>query len=169
MRFWVKILLFLSAYTPLFLIFILRYVEFNSAWFWGGIVLLILVNLSWVVVFRIAHGWTKNTFTVKKSINKTSDTMNYVMAYVFAFLELQFSKWQDAASLVLLLVIVLFIYVSSNLIVVNPLLNLFGYRIYDIEVVEGGDIMVITRKNKVKLNEKINVKHLSDDIYLEVS
>jgi len=168
MRFWVKILLFISAYTPLFLIFILRYIDFNTLYFWIGIFVLIVVNLIWIPVFRIAKGWTKNRFTVKKSINRTSDALNYIIAYIIAFLGFQFDKWQDWTALIILLTVIFFIYVHSNLIFVNPLLNICGYKIHDVEVIESGHLILITRKNILKENENIQVKNLSDNIYLEV-
>ena len=168
MRFWVKILLFISAYTPLFLIFILRYTNYHKIYFWIGVGALILINLIWIPIFRLTRGWTKSTFTIKKSINRTSDALNYIIAYIIAFLGFRFELWQDWVSLFILLAVIFFVYVHSNLIFVNPLLNICGYKIYDIEVVESGSIVLITKRNRLRENEKITVKNMSDNIYQEV-
>jgi len=67
-----------------------------------------------------------------------------------------------------LLAVIFFVYVHSNLIFVNPLLNICGYKIYDIEAVESGSIVLITKRNRLRENEKITVKNMSDNIYQEV-
>ncbi|MEM3858330.1 MAG: hypothetical protein QW478_02855 [Candidatus Micrarchaeaceae archaeon] len=145
----------------------MRYIHFNTLYFWLGILGLIIINLIWIPVFRIAKGWTKKTLTVKKSINRTSDALNYIIAYIIAFLGFQFDKWQDWVALIILLTTIFFIYIHSNLIFVNPLLNIWGYKIYDVEVMERGHLVVITKKSILKEDEKIQLKSLSDNIYLE--
>lgn len=169
MRYWVKILLFVSAYTPLFLIFILRYIDFHTIYFWISVTILVIINLIWIPIFKMTKGWTKNTFTVKTSVNRTSDALNYIIAYIIAFLGFQFDLWQDWASLIILLVVIFFVYIHSNLIFVNPLLNIGGYKINDVEAVEGGNLVLITKRNTLRKDEKIEVKNITDNIYLEVS
>lgn len=168
MRFWVKILLFISAYTPLFLIFILQYTDFHTRYFWIFVSVLVFINLIWIPIFKKTKGWTISEFTVKKSFNRTSDALNYIIAYIIAFLGFQPDKWQDLISLILLLMVIFFIYIHSNLIFVNPLLNIFGYKIHDVEVMEGGNIVLLTKKNQLKVDENIEVQNMSDNIYLEV-
>jgi len=169
MKFWVKILLFISAYSPLFLIFIVRQIDFNTFYFWTGIFILVIINIIWIPTFQIAKGWTKSRFTVKKSVNRTSDALNYIIPYIIAFLDFQINKWQDWATLIILLLVIFFVYIHSNLIFVNPLLNICGYKIHDVEVIESGYFVIITKKNILKAGEKIHVKNLSDNIYLEVN
>lgn len=172
MRVWVKFSLFISAYTPLFLIIILKYIDFNFINPCSITIILIysipiiISNLIWIIIFKITKEWTKQTFTVKKSVDRTSDALNYVIAYIIAFIGFQFIKWQDWVSFIILLIVICFIYINSNLIFVNPLLNVFGYKIYDIEVEEGGNIILITKKKSIKINEKIKMRFLSDNIYL---
>jgi len=167
-RFWVKSLLFVSAYTPLLLIFILRYFDFHSKDFWICVTALLLANLIWVPVFRIARGWATSTFTVVKSKNRTSDALDYIIAYVIVFLGFQFEQWQDVASIIILLIVIFFVYIHSNLIFVNPLLNVFGYKIHDVEVHTGESIVLVTKEFMLVLGAHIDTKNMSDNIYLEV-
>lgn len=108
-----------------------------------------MINLIGIPIFRLTRGGTKSTFTIKKSINRTSDALNYIIAYIIAFLGFRFELWQDWVSLFILLAVIFFVYVHSNLIFVNPLLNICGYKIYDIEVVESGSIVLITKRNRL--------------------
>jgi hypothetical protein len=167
MRFWVRILLFISAYTPLLLIFILRYSQVGSRNFWIFTFALFLANLIWIPVFIIARKWNIKTFTVKKSKNRTSDALDYIIAYIIVFLGFNFKQWQDVASIAILLIVIFFVYIHSNLIFINPLLNVFGYKIHDVEISEGGNIVLITRKFKLVKKQVIEATRMSDSIYLE--
>ncbi len=168
MRYWVKCLMFISAYTPLLLIFILRCFDFHSKNFLFCIAILFLVNLIWVPVFKITGGWGTRTFTVVKSKNRTSDALDYIIAYIIVFLGFQFKQWQDVASIIILLVVIFFVYIHSNLIFVNPLLNVFGYKIHDVEISTGESIVLVTKKFMLVQGRTINTKIMSDNIYLEV-
>jgi hypothetical protein len=102
---------------------------------------------------------------VKKSVNRTSDALNYIIAYIVTFLGFKFNTWQDYLSLTILLVIIFFIYVNSDLIFVNPLLNVIGFKIISVEVKEGGEIILITKNSTIKSDDKIFVKNITDNIY----
>lgn len=169
MRFIIKIILFISAYTPLFLIFILRYLEVQMILFWVLICILIFLNSIWFLLFKLTKKWTSKTFTVKNSVNRTSDALNYIIAYIIAFLGFQFEKWQDWIALIILLFIIFFIYINSNLIFINPILNIFGYKIQDVETSLGEHIILITKKNKLEPDTEIQVKDFSENVFLEVS
>ena len=168
MKLWVKGALFISAYTPLLLILILKYLNPSDFIFFICIFLLILVNLIWIIIFKITRSWTSSTYTVKKSINRSSDALDYIIAYVITFLGFEFKTWQDITSIFILLIVIFFVYVHSNLIFTNPLLNIFGFKIQQVEVQEGGEMVLITKKFNLKKGDKITVKNMSDNIFLEV-
>lgn len=165
MREYVKLLLFISAYTPLFLILFIQYIQFLSPLFIVSILLLALINSVWFVIFYISKSWTVSEYTVKKSVNRTSDALNYIIAYIVTFIGFKFNTWQDYLSLAILLVIIFFIYVNSDLIFVNPMLNVIGFKIISVEVKEGGEIVLITKNSTLKDDDKIAVKNITDNIY----
>jgi hypothetical protein len=80
MRFWVRSLLFISAYTPLLLIFVVRYFDYHALDFWILVFMLFLVNLIWVPIFMIVRGWASKPLTVAKSKNRTNDALDYIIA-----------------------------------------------------------------------------------------
>ncbi|RUQ96902.1 hypothetical protein [Labedella endophytica] len=57
----------------------------------------------------------------------------YLASFVFPFLTVSNPDWQDVVSYLLFGGIYLGVLVSTNLIAVNPLLFLFGYRIWRVE------------------------------------
>ncbi|MBU7046197.1 MAG: hypothetical protein HXS54_07130 [Theionarchaea archaeon] len=166
MRFWVRSLLFVSAYTPLLLIFALQYFDVRSSDFWICVVALFLANFIWVPVFIVSRGWSTRVFIVKKSKNRTSDALDYIIAYIIVFLGFQLEKWQDAASIIILLTVIFFVYIHSNLLFINPVLNIFGYKIHDVEIVTGENIVLITKRFKIRPGN-IETKKMSDNIYIE--
>ena len=167
MRSWVKSLLFISAYTPLFLILILQYMSSSKTWLVAGLIFLCIINLIWVLIYIISKKWTIKGYTVKKSVNRTSDALNYIIAYIITFLGFSFNTWQDYISFIILFVIIFYIYINSDLIFVNPLLNVLGFKIISVELNEGGgEIVLITKNSSLKTNDKIYVKNITDNIYL---
>jgi hypothetical protein len=165
MRNWVKFLLFASSYTPLFLILILQYLEIDDWKFLVGLISLAVINVVWILLLFFVEKWGRRDFTVKKAVNKTSDTLNYVITYVVALVSLDFTKWQDWVSLLILLSVIYAIFIHSNLLFVNPMLNLFGYKFYEVEVKEGGTVTIISKK-RLKADMKISIKKISDDIFI---
>ncbi|MBU6996578.1 MAG: hypothetical protein HXS41_06280 [Theionarchaea archaeon] len=168
MRGWVRSLLFISAYSPLLLIFIIKYFEMGSRDFWISILVLSLVNSIWIPVFVIARKWNPVVFNVRKSKNRTSDALDYIIAYIIVFLGFEFNQWQDVASIAILLIVIFFVYIHSNLIFINPLLNVFGFKIHDVEAVTGGNIVLITREFKLARKQRIQATRMSDNIYLDI-
>ena len=58
--------------------------------------------------------------------------MSYIVTYIVPFLAFVFSEWQQAAALVVFFVIPGFLYVNSDMIHINPTLNFFMYRLYEV-------------------------------------
>lgn len=168
MRSWVKFMLFLSAYTPLFLIFIIKYLDFLSIYFFIWISIIAVANIFWIPVFYITKNWTANYLKVKTSSNKTGDVLTYIIAYIITFVRFEFSCWQDWVSLFILLIILFIVFINSNLIFINPILNIAGYKIHLVTTSNEETLTLISKKIRLSKNKQIKCKNMSDDIFLEV-
>lgn len=172
MRFWVKIGLFLSAYLPFFLILAIKN-WFN--WYVLGILLFaIIYSCVWFLVIRNIKKETAEPYKIADMYDKTKDTLTYLIPYVIAFLGFDLTSWQDFTALLILLIIVFAVYMNSDLLYFNPLLSMFGYRIYQIKVEKRSyigekylQIMVIS-SDKMKIGDQIRVWDLSDNVFLGV-
>ena len=83
--------------------------------------------------------------------------IGYLMSYVIPFLAFNFTDLFDIAALILLLALVCFIYINSNLLYVNIMFNIFHYNLFQITDMDENEYRLITKnknldnKNKLKL------------------
>lgn len=170
MRFWVKLGLFLSAYLPLFLILAIK------NWYNVTATLIVLAvglySFIWFLVIWIRKRETTDTFRVFNVENKSKDALTYLVPYIISFIGFDMNKWQDLTALFVLLVILFVVYVNTDLLYINPLLTLFNYQMYGIEVgkVAAGcdkkwEITVLS-PDKIRTGDDLNVRDLSDNVFL---
>lgn len=177
MRNWFKWMLFISSYTPLLAILFIRNFDFTKS----GVTLIFLVilsltilfaNLSLFILLKKIVGYGTEVFKPIKVANKSDELMNYIVTYVIPFLNFDISKWQDIGSLLILLLLVGVIYIESNLVYINPMLSLYGYRILEIEVSTHNQpnqtIIVISNGKKFGTGTEVKLVHLTEDIYVGV-
>ena len=168
-----RFLLFLSSYTPLFIILLLKNV--NNIW-----ISLILISISIIPLFVIRRYISiplrreaNDIINISKVSGKGSEVLNYVVCYIIPFISFNSDIiTNDGISIpnllvfIMLLLVICNLYMSSNLYYINPILTLF----YDIHSVEssGGDILIlITEKNTIiPKNKNIFSREISKDIYL---
>ncbi len=195
MRYFVKWLLFGSSYTPLFVILLLRDFEptawklpqslgdlfsvfvksFQTPWFSYALVVIVLFsNLALFYLLKFSRKLGGGHYKVLTVTGKGSEALNYIVTYIIPFLSFKTSQLEDLISLLIFLVIIAFVYIESNLLYINPMLNIIGYRIYESEVKsvetqasEEFSLIVITSEKRIKKKSTVRLIHLSDDIYLE--
>jgi hypothetical protein len=157
-----KIALFLSAYSSLFLIFLIKNFDTESIR-WVFLILTVvpavLLLLALFFLSRIAGSQEK----ISKLENINSTNIEFIVAYILPFLALDFTLLPDVISLSILFLILGFIYVRSNLFFMNPTLNLFGYDIVKGYIGER-PITIITRR-KIDI-DKHPITHIAGDAYL---
>ncbi len=93
--------------------------------------------------------------------------MAYVASYIIPFVSFSLTNVQQALALGVFFVVLFVIYVHSNMIYVNPMLNLGGYHLYEVEI-EGNDgpRMYIARGRLVR-GDEIRFVALDNDICLQ--
>lgn len=159
-----SIAIFVSGYTPLFLIMMIKdikgfiwfnytlsnhilgfttvkvpyFVEFNNP----GIVssLIILSILSIIILHYVLKHIASKPFdiTITKAKSRSSEVVNYTIPYMISFVAFDLSKWQDLISLILFLIILCLLSIRSQSIFINPILAAKGYGLYDCEYDEKG-------------------------------
>ena len=165
-RFPIKILFFFSAYSPLFIILVLRYLAFDTIWFWVslGIIFFSCYILYRIIKSRQNYNYTQET--VLKVKDETGNSLNYITGYFISFFDFKFEQWQDFVSFCILIFIISYIYLNSNLIYINPIINLLGYRIYRIYLSNNREYIVLSKDRKIIKDKKINLNNLTDNIYI---
>ena len=106
---------------------------------WGAEQLLVI--LGTIIFIKNLRSISKNgnNVTVKSISNKNAESIGYIATYIIPFLFQSFDELGDIIPLLILLIIIYRIYVTSSLLLVNPVLNC-RYSLFEIEYEEKGDI-----------------------------
>jgi hypothetical protein len=186
MRDWVKWALFANAYTPFFLILLIRDLQLGSwpppgspstlhaVWHlfgmpffsWPVLALLIVSNLALLLLLRGVFLAPDPLPAFTTSTSKAADSLNYIVTYIIPFLG--FDKPKDIVPLLILLIVIGVIYVHSNLLATNPMLSFFGYRLYELSSDGKEPFLLITKKSRQEITHQMPVVQVADEIYLEV-
>lgn len=179
----IKIFLFLTAYYPLFLILFIqnsklidkifedgilsiKWIDFNDSLIYGliiGLVFFILLKLF----IKFQNKSNTSQFRVIKIKDISHETFNYILTYLIAFLSLKLDDPKEIISILILLFIIGVIYVNSNLLYINPFLQLLNYSIYELTIKKDMSekskvIIAILQNNKIIKNEYINISLVNE-------
>jgi hypothetical protein len=97
---------------------------------------------------------------------RDAEAMAYIVTYIIPFLVIPFHGWKEGIALSIFFIVLGILYVNSNMIHINPMLNLFGYHLYEITTEYGGVHSLLARRS-IRHQETITVVKLEDDILLE--
>jgi hypothetical protein len=162
-----ELTLFLSSFSPLFVVFgILRSFGSGSASYccYG---VAALSALCLLVALRIWQNFAPTSLDVARARHRDGDAIAYVATYVVPFAALGVADWRSRAALLLFLALIAVLYVRAHLFYVNPLLSAIGYRLFEIETPSGRVLLVLSKRKYVQTNSTIDVRTLSDYIFLD--
>lgn len=168
------ILLFISAYAPLFLILAVKDFDFDELqWFKHPVAVLVLLAitvLSIVSLFVTMNKLDKGNMAVKVvSIkDRSSDLINYTIPYILSFFGFDLSKWGDVISLGIFLSIMMLLTIKSKAVFLNPMLAMRGYGLYDLEYSFGGSHknIIILSNYDLKPGLVCHIRSLSRFLYV---
>lgn len=181
----IRWILFFIAYYPLFLILLIqnsklidrvfnwnfvnfKFIELNDTFIWG--VILGLIIFAIIIVFL---KFQSNTNTVQYKIISIKDisheTLNYILTYLIAFLSLDMNNPKIILCIGILLFIIGVIYINSNMLYVNPILQLLGFSIYELIVTRNNandkcKIITISKIEKIKKEKYIDISLVNEGV-----
>ena len=152
-----ELVLFITSYTPLFILIVLKQISENVTYLnWGGI------NRESINLFIEKFGFSFSLITIsifsligcrflfsnfQKNINngeiviltdvrnRNSESIGYIATYIIPFIFQCFNTRYEIFAFTFLMIIIYRIYVNSNLLLINPILS-FKYSIFEIEYIE---------------------------------
>lgn len=133
-----SILLFVSAYSPLFIILAAKDFDFNAFTLkhpWPFSVLILLSLLSVLLLFVAFRKMPQGSKLIKvHSVRDRSvDIINYTIPYMISFFGVDLDKPGDVIAVIVFLAILLLLTVTSRSVFLNPILALAGYQLFDID------------------------------------
>ena len=170
------LLLFVSSYSPLFLIFAVKdwnfdKSSFNHPWLIGAILVAagISIALLWLTFATLNKG--NLVITIKNVENRSMDLINYTIPYILSFFSFDLSKPADVISLAIFLLILFVLTVRSHSIFINPILAFAGYGLYDMEFefdAKGRKTVVLARQ-ELHTNQRYYARPLTPYLYVIVA
>ena len=164
----VRCMLFISSYFTLTLIFCILLLGKHTYWA-AGILGVGIISLGTMTLYFRTSLRRLTTFQ-DKVINfqrRDADVMGYIASYLIPFVTFPFDNLQQIGALFVFILILLVVYVNSNMIYINPVLNLAGYHLYEVNTEHSALPHYLIARQRVVLSETIRFVRLSDDIFLE--
>lgn len=166
-------LLFISAYSPLFLILAVKDFDFYCSLRFNhpiGISILLGISvLSVILLFATIGSIKRGNMPVKIKVvkNRSVDLINYTIPYIVSFFGFDLSKVEDIISLSIFLLLLLLLTVKSKSVFMNPILLLAGYNLYDLEYEFDGKPLstIVISKHEMKPGERYYIRSLTRFLY----
>ena len=162
-----RLVLFLSSYAPLFLILALRSWADNYRVALGLAGLAVLSVIVLLAFLRQARTLAADKVSISSVISRDGDAMSYIVTYLLPFLAVNFHEIRDVVSLSLVFFVIGLLYVNSNMIYTNPVLNILGYHVFEVEHSEGKTTALICKRTYVRTGSELNVISLGDYVLME--
>jgi hypothetical protein len=163
----VRIVLFFSSYAPLFLIVAMRGWRDSRYLAIGLAVVSVVAVLVLFVFLRIARKLAADRIKVDSVASRDGDAMSYIVTYLLPFLAVKLNDMTDVGSLGMVLLVIAILYVNSNMIYTNPVLNIVGYHVFEIHDAEGKTTALICKRAYIRTGSEIDVISLGDYVLLE--
>lgn len=183
------VVLFITSYLPLFGLLVLRQVKQNREYlYFGGInkdailffitkfglsFLLILISLFGLIGVRLLLKNLKrkiNNGEIVKILdieNKNNEAIGYISTYIVPFIFQDTNDIFDLTSIIVVLAIIFVIYTKSNMIVINPILNI-SHSLFQIEYSLNGKKrkgLLITELDEVDEQQELKINQISKNIF----
>lgn len=174
LRPWASLVLFLSAYSPLLLILIVKdYDPINPTWLprnhlLSGVLLFVAIVSSIAVLRSVKEIKNGLPVLVTKASNKSGDMFGYTIPYMMSFLRVDLGDWQTIVSLVIFLAILFVMAYRTQTVFVNPVLALAGYMLIDCTFKRGDSeiqAMVVTH-TPLSIGKYYQMERLSHYLYV---
>src|SRR5439155_10567478 len=143
----VRAVLFLSSYSPLFVILVIRDSFENALWCGALIALAVLSIFALLTCLQFFPRQDPHVATAVEVHRRSTEAIGYIVTYLIPFLDVNLDSDSDVIALLVLLGVIGLLYVHSNLIYINPVLNLFGYHLFELTTDHGKQSALITKRD----------------------
>ncbi|MHB9140326.1 MAG: anti-phage protein KwaA [Paludibacter sp.] len=168
--FFLFFLLFINR-VPVCLIANSEFVSFCSLFTTYLLITLCVVLMIFGIIFffkfqfNFKNGSALLPIKVSKIENINFESVTFLATYIVPLACIDLDKDRSALMLIIILILIGWIYIKTNLFYTNPTLAVLGYHIYKISSDTKFDITIITRK-KIIIGDELFLKNIDDKIYL---
>jgi hypothetical protein len=169
MNIFVRCMLFLSSYFPLFVILFVLLGEEQPvvALFSLGVGLLGLA-ITYVYFKAVVFSRSPIRGDITSRHARGSEIMGYIASYIVPFVTFSLSSWRQIVALTLFILILGIVYIfSEDMVRVNPMFNLLGYRLYEVTVEQGKDSFALITRRRIKCGDRVLLIKVDEGIFWE--
>ena len=164
--------LFLSSYSPAFLIIALRSFDHSWALFWISLAMCTGSVAAFVLFVNVVRRGAPVLVTVQSIDPRNSELAAYVATYLLPFVLVPSATLQDILGLAVFIVFIGLLWVNSGMLYLNPLLALLNFRLYVVTVrARGGDDLprsfLITRRVDLAAGENMKVDRVVSGVLID--
>jgi len=162
-----RLLLFFSSYIPLIIIFSIRCFDINRVLSISGFIVSLVLFLILVYIMFVLRKLSVVNLTVKKVSVKSSDLLAYMFSYILPFLGLHLDNPLEVISVIIFFSMLAIVYVNSNMIYINPMLSILGYRIYEVTDANDNVYVLITKQKSIIVGTELNARRIGGNVLLD--
>lgn len=158
--------LFLSSFSPLFLLLAFRFQQLHL---WLPFAVLAAIGLLLLGrLLRQRQGVRPNPRSFAGLRDEGSQVAGYLASYILPLLAISEPSWRDLVAYALFLGLYAVVYVNSDLMQVNPVLYLAGYRLYAAEATNTGETcyLLVRRRDGRPRSGDLPVSDISGNLLL---
>lgn len=162
-----RLLLFLSSYAPLFLIISVRGWKESKHLAEGLAAVAAISTIALFVFLYVVSKLAPGKINVSSVNSRDGDAMSYIVTYLLPFLAVKLNDLSDVLSLAIVFGVIGLLYVNSNMIYTNPILNIIGFHVFEIEDADGKTSALISKRSYIRTGSEVNVVSIGDYVLLE--
>jgi hypothetical protein len=166
--FFTRVVLFLSSYAPLFGLFAVKQYSHSHKIAYTFFALSLFSLAVLYVFIRTGKSLATTQIVVKEHVARDGDAMSYIVTYLVPFLDINFTELDNVIGLGIIFFVLGILYVNSNMIYMNPVLNLVGFHIFDTRTSDDRPLVLITRRSFLASDVQLSVALFGDYTGLEV-
>ena len=174
LRFGASILIFLSAYAPLSVIFLIQDFDFAKkeiihpwlVWPILGASVLSCIIL-WISVND--HKISSPPITVKSVSNRSGELLSYSIPYMISFLVIDMGNLNLVLSFAFFMCILYWLTMKTHNVFINPVLAGMGYSLYNVRYERNGqdcEDVFLVKGNRLRKNERCRIVEISEQLFV---
>jgi hypothetical protein len=162
-----RLILFLSSYAPLFVIVAMRGWRDTRPIAYALVGVAIISVIVLFIFLSSARKLASGKVSVASVVSRDGDIMSYIVTYLLPFLAVKLNDPMDVGSLAVVFIVIAILYVNSNMIQTNPVLNLVGYHLFEIQDADGKTASLICKRAYIRTGSEIDAVSIGDYVLLE--
>lgn len=164
----VRCMLFVSSYFPLALIIWVLFLTEQPVLAWSSLSIGVVgLSLTFVYFFKVLPAMTPIQEKITERQIKDGDVMGYIASYVLPLVTFPLDGWKQVVVLLVFVLVLGIVYVNSDMIRINPMLNLVGYHLYEIKVEHGTESYSLITRRRIRRGDTVRIVDVGRGLFLE--